>query len=351
MVILLAPITAMTVAATTTEKDLVFGLPDPTDQLVLRGNYGTGFGISAPITETDVAAMAALVPEKVVAIFDTLDLRVLTNALLEAAESGNEELVSQNFTDGFAVAVANSELLAVLDRQEVTDSIAMDEIVVLGLEDKKTRVSLNGTEYPAHESPVPVVRWSMPRVLVPESAVADFPDVETKPMALFVLDRAMTDHERVQMYEALTLDISGGYNPISDGTLYLMAGGITLMVVLIVIALVTAVSAAEVDQEIRTIVAIGAPGAIRRRFLSLLTGYQTLIAMALAVPLGLGLVWVFSSAQEYVYAGPFGLVNGSAVTVPWIQITVFALALPAVIGLLTLASVRSAPVTPPRRAT
>jgi len=114
---------------------------------------------------------------------------------------------------------------------------------------------------------------------------------------------------------------------------------------------VTAVSAAEVDHEVRTIVAVGAPGSIRRRFLGLLTGYQTLVAMALAVPLGLGLVWVFSSAQDYISAGPFGLVNGSSVTVPWVWLGPFAVILPVVIGVLTLASVRSAPVTPPRRAT
>jgi hypothetical protein len=83
----------------------------------------------------------------------------------------------------------------------------------------------------------------------------------------------------------------------------------------------------------------------------LLTGYQTLVAMALAVPLGVGLVWVFSTAADYVYAGPFGLVNASLVVVPWPWFLSFAVILPVVIGLLTLASVRSAPVTPPRRAT
>jgi len=79
--------------------------------------------------------------------------------------------------------------------------------------------------------------------------------------------------------------------------------------------------------------------------------HQALVAMALAVPLGLGLVWVFSSAQDYIYAGPFGLVEASSVTVPWIWLGAFAAILPAIVGVLTLVSVRSAPVTPPRRAT
>jgi len=72
--------------------------------------------------------------------------------------------------------------------------------------------------------------------------------------------------------------------------------------------------------------------------------------MVLAVPLGLGLVWVFSSGANYTQAGPFGVVAGSAVTVPWAWLIPFALILPIVIGFLTMVSVRSAPVTPPHRA-
>jgi hypothetical protein len=147
------------------------------------------------------------------------------------------------------------------------------------------------------------------------------------------------------------LEFHSGYGGLDEATIYLLMGAATLVVVLIVVALVTAVSAAEVDHEVRTIVAVGAPGSIRRRFLGLLTGYQTLVAMALAVPLGLGLVWVFSSTQDYISAGPFGVVNASMVVVPWRWLVPFAVLLPIVIGLLTLASVRSAPVTPPRRAT
>jgi hypothetical protein len=160
----------------------------------------------------------------------------------------------------------------------------------------------------------------------------------------------MTDDERQKMWDG-SLEVSGGHGRLAPSTIYLLAGGATLIVVLIVVALVTAVSAAEVDEEVRTIVAIGAPGSIRRRFLGLLTGYQTLVAMVLAVPLGLGLVWVFSSAANFSYAGPFGVVDASAVTVPWAWVIPFALMLPIIIGLLTLLSVRSAPVTPPHRAT
>ncbi len=351
MVILLAPVTAMVTSATTTEKNLVYGLPSPSDHLMLTGTYeGVNSGNASPITENDVAALAALVPEVDVAMFGSVDIRVVTNEGLEAAESGNNDIVAQSFSDGLAVAVANEDLLRVLDDSGVSASIASGEIVVLGIEDKETRVSLNGEEYPAREYPIAVIQWGMPRVVIPQSMVAEFEGAETRPIALFILERAMTSDEEQSMW-ASGLEVNGGYAYLDESTVYLIAGGLTLIVVLIVVALVTAVSAAEVDHEVRTIVAVGAPGSIRRQFLGLLTGYQTLVAMALAVPLGLGLVWVFSSAQNYTYGGPFGLVNGSDVTIPWMWIVPFALLLPVVIGLLTLISVRSAPVTPPRRAT
>jgi hypothetical protein len=353
MVILLAPITAMTTAATTAEKNLVYGLPSPSDHLLLTGSYANvNFGNPVPITENDIAALAAVIPEKRSAVFETYDLTILTNELLDAEGSADDQfgVIQQQFTDGNAVAAGSEDLLLALDHPGVTASIGKGEIVVLGIEDKSTRVEIDGVEYPAHEYPVPVVQWAMPRVLLPDSIVADFPEAETQRIVLFVLDRNLTDDEW-QSIAGLALVTQGGNVGVSESAAYLILGGATLLVVLIVVALVTAVSAAEVDQEIRTIVAVGAPGTIRRRFLSLLTGYQTLIAMALAVPLGLGLVWVFSSANEYIQAGPFGLVNSSTVTVPWIWILGFAITLPVIIGLLTLISVRSAPVTPPRRAT
>lgn len=350
MVILLAPITAMTTAATTARKDLVFGLPSPGNHLVVSGPYIANSSQPGPLTDSDVAAVAAVVPYDKVAVFDTLDLRVITGELLDVAESDFGRPVAQQFSDGYSSAIGNEELITVLGDPGVASSIRAGEVVVLGVEEKQTRVSLNGVEFPAKEYAVPVLKWTMPRVLIPESMVSDFADAEARPMALFLLQRPLTDDDWSKL-SGLNLKIDGGHGGLSNDAIYLVMAAATLVVVLIVVALVTAVSAAEVDQEIRTIVAVGAPGAFRRRFLALLTGYQTMIAMALAVPLGLGLVWAFSSAVESVYAGPFGLVNASDVTVPWAWIIPFAVLLPIIIGLLTLASVRSAPVTPPRRAT
>lgn len=351
MVILLAPVISMVVSATTAHQQLAFGLPSPSDHVVLSGNYrNVTSGGSNPITEAEVAEIAAIVPERDVALFDTLDVFAVTGQILDLRESGNGNVISPQLTDGYPVAVANDDLVRVLGHDGVSASIAAGEIVILGVEDQVTRVELGGVVHPAREHPVPVLQWGMPRVLVPVSMRSEFGDVATRPVALFTLERPMTQEEANKMWSS-GLQINGGHASLEPSTVYLIMAAATLVVVLIVVALVTAVSAAEVDHEVSTIVAVGAPGSIRRRFLGLLTGYQTLVAMALAVPLGLGLVKVFNSASDYIHSGPFGLVDGRLVVVPWAWLGGFALILPVVIGVLTLASVRSASVTPPRRAT
>ncbi len=352
MVILLAPVTAMITAATTAEKDLIYGLPSPSDQLVLTGSYANvTYGRDNPITDDDIAALAAVVPDKDVARFDTLDIRVVTAAGLDARATDDQHGSSyQTYTDGYPVAVANDRLVAALGHPEVGASVQAGDLVILGIADRHTRVELDGRQHPAREFPIPVVQWGMPRVLIPETMIADFAGADARPLALFVLDRPMTSAEQEKMWN-LPLSVSGGHAGLDPGTVYLIIGAATLLVVLIVVVVVTAVSAAEVDEEIRTIVAVGAPGSIRRRFLGLLTTYQALVAMALAVPLGIGLVWVFSSAQDSWQSGPFGIVHTSWFSVPWTWLAAFAVTLPIVIGILTVASVRSAPVTPPRRST
>jgi len=70
----------------------------------------------------------------------------------------------------------------------------------------------------------------------------------------------------------------------------------------------------------------------------------------LAVPLGVGLVKVFTSDSRYTYQGLFGEVSESAVFIPWGPLAALLVAAPVIVALLTSASVRSSPVTPPRQA-
>ena len=349
MVILLAPAILATMSETSAQQDLLYGLPEPSNQLLLLGGWDQAFG-PTPMEEDDIATVAAVVPEQEVAAFETLELRIRTKEQMEieAASADPQSTIHLGSWDNRAV-VANDSLVSALGDERVGEAIADERIVVLGVEDKETFVSIDHEEVPAVELAVPVVRWSMPRVLLPASLAAQYRDAESRPMALFILDRSVSDREQVELSEQV--DFSGGRDYMPAGTTYAIGAGVTLLAVLIVISLVTAVSAAEVDEELRTIVAVGAPGSFRRRFLGLLTGYQTLIGAALAVPLGLGLIKVFTSARQSFYQGPFGQLSNSAIFIPWMPLLALIVLTPLVVGFLTMISVRSAPVTPPRRAT
>jgi len=349
MVILLAPAILATMAETSAQQDLLYGLPEPSNQLLLLGGWDPALGPSL-MEEDDIATVAQIVPERQIAIFETVDLRMRTREQLEieSASDGTEATIQLGPMQNRA-AVANPALLEALGDERVVEAIGEGQIVVLGVEDEATTVSLAFEELAAVELAVPVVRWAMPRVLLPESVAAEYAEADSRLMALFILDRPLSDREQAELSQQV--DFSGGRDYMEAGTTYAIGAGVTLLAVLIVIALVTAVSAAEVDEELRTIVAVGAPGSFRRRFLGLLTGYQTLIGAALAIPLGLGLMKVFTSAQESYYQGPFGELSNSTIFIPWMPLLALLLVTPLVVGLLTLISVRSAPVTPPRRAT
>ncbi|HUG07358.1 MAG TPA: ABC transporter permease [Acidimicrobiia bacterium] len=349
MVILLAPAILATMSETSAQQDLLYGLPEPSNQLLLLGGWDQAFG-PTPIGEDDIATVAAVVPERQLATFETLELRIRTKEQMEIeAVSDDAQNTIQLESPSNRAAVATASLVSAIGDERVGEAIANDRIVVLGVEDKETFVSIDHEEVPAVEFAVPVVRWSMPRVLLPASVAAQYQDAESRPMALFILDRPLSDREQVEL--SGQVDFSGGRDYMPAGMTYAIGAGVTLLAVLIVISLVTAVSAAEVDEELRTIVAVGAPGSFRRRFLGLLTGYQTLIGAALAVPLGLGLIKVFTSARQSFYQGPFGQLSNSDIFIPWLPLIALIVLTPFVVGLLTLVSVRSAPVTPPRRAT
>jgi hypothetical protein len=350
MVILLAPAILATMSETSDQQNLLYGLPEPSNQLLLSGGWDPAFG-PTPMEEDDIATVAAVVPERELATFETLELRIRTKEQMEIeAASDDAQSTIQLESPSNRVAVATDSLVAALGDERVGEAIANERIVVLGVEDKETVVSVDYEELPAVELAVPVLRWSMPRILLPASMAAQYQDAESRPMALFILDRPLTEREQLELSVG-ELDTSGGRDDMSAGTIYAIGAGVTLLAVLIVISLVTAVSAAEVDEELRAIVAVGAPGSFRRRFLGLLTGYQTLIGAALAVPLGLGLIKVFTSSRQSFYQGPFGQLSNSDIFIPWVPLIALIVLTPLVVGLLTLVSVRSAPVTPPRRAT
>jgi hypothetical protein len=350
MVTLLGPMIGITVAAMTTQQNLVYGLPEPEDQIVLSGSYAAELGDLKSITPEDLRSVAAIVPVRSAALFDTIGVSVRTKEMVEI-ETGELHRATLSCGDlPNRVAVASYDLLETIGDDRVASSIDGGDIVVLGVEDKPTVVYLRGDELPAIEYAVPVLKGDMPRILVPEAVARQYDDAGRRTMALVRLQRPLTQDELTEL-SSRRFSLTRHLGSLTAGAAYAIIAGVALIVVLIVIALVTAVSAAEVDEELRTIVAVGAPGSFRRRFLGLLTGYQTLIAALLALPLGLGLIKVFTAAHQAYYQGPFGEVSGSDIVFSWPELASIVLGMPALVGILTALSVRSAPVTPPRRVT
>ncbi|MEM9465068.1 MAG: FtsX-like permease family protein [Actinomycetota bacterium] len=73
-----------------------------------------------------------------------------------------------------------------------------------------------------------------------------------------------------------------------------------MMLALLVAGAGAALSAVELDRELGTMVAIGAPPSIRRRFIGLQSGYHAALAAVLATPLAITLVWVVFRSVEPV---------------------------------------------------
>jgi hypothetical protein len=146
------------------------------------------------------------------------------------------------------------------------------------------------------------------------------------------------------------LDMSTGWEDTSSEAILAMALGGTILIVLIVVALVTALSAAESGDDIQAMVAVGAANSIRRRFFAIQAGYHTVVAAILALPLGILMMKALASTEIYRYAAPFGVVDGTRIAIPWLGLALLLVVVPLTMAILCALAVRSAPLTPPRRA-
>jgi putative ABC transport system permease protein len=354
MVILIAPMLTLTLQATEDQRSLLYGLPEPDDLVVLAGSYDE-VGQLAPVTEADIAAVAGLVPEDSVARYTRLNVATILEGEATPPDADNHN--GGNFDDlgepilgtpEWGAALASPELVSTLGEPAIATAVGEDGVVILGVRDRESWVMIDGEQHDAREIPVPLM-WGLPRVLVSEQFAETLGDVEQLDGAVFHLSRPMTTEERNELFYG-NLEIYGGWSDISSTEIFLIAMGVTLLAVLIVVSLVTAVAAAEIKEEMEVIVAVGAPGSIRRKFLGIQTWLYSTIAAVLAVPLGVGAVKIFGLAQGGHYGGPFGTLESSYTVVPWLGIGFVVVVIPAVVALLTGLATRSAPVTPPRRA-
>ena len=110
--------------------------------------------------------------------------------------------------------------------------------------------------------------------------------------------------------------------PTVTQAVWIAIGGFTALAILI--SLVTsALAAVEVDKEISTMIAAGAPPSMRRRLLGAQTAYHLFLAALIGIPLAVLLFWAATRADDF---GPTGL------TLPWTSIAVMALLVPLTVG-------------------
>lgn len=357
MVILLIPVAALAAAEAGRAQDAIYGLDESRPYLLVEGRLSQFFELE-PLQPGDLDGVRTSLPEAEVAPFTVLQLEVQYPTQWALSKSGE----IAEFQGGYYIeenrmlAVANNELLAVLGEPRLGEVLARDGIVLIGVEERTTEVGINGDGVRVSEVPLGVPRYSFPRVLVTEERAAAFGQGQRWEMALLALDPTILSNPWQSSFQTVrdqnpSLAFAGGWSESSPTVILGLAFLATMVVVLIVVATITALSAAEADNDLQTVVAVGASNSIRRRYLGLQSTLHTLFGAVLAVPLGLLLVKTsITASSPHQALGSFGTWDSTTLHVPWLAILALLLGLPVIIGLITALSVRSSPLTPPRRA-
>jgi len=356
MVILMAPVAGLAALAADRESTLVYGLDGGDPRMLIEGRYDADANYElVSLTDHDLELVKTRLPEARVAAFHTLDIPVEYPAEIEARESEDFDDEGGYYVGSFRMAIASEDLLAMLADERLDRALQEDGMALIGVEDRVNTITVDGVETSVAEVPVSVPQFSFPRVLVTED-VAAAQGVDTRQTALVEVDGGLFQNPFDSPFDALWQDgdefATGGGSGDATASVLLLGFLATMLIVLIVVATITALAAAEADNDLRTIVAVGATNSIRRRYLALQSGLHTLIGALLAVPLTLLLYKaVMMATNDYEYFGNFGWWNASTLIIPWSGLALLVLGLPLAIGLITAATVRSAPTTPPRRAT
>ncbi len=356
MGILLAPIIVGVASGNQRARDEIQGLPSPNNHVVLvgpmdrSGNEAAGYA-----TTEDVAAVQDVLPDSTAVFVTTLDAAVVFEAEMAALEQNDaspavDEYLRDSLGNTARAAVETPRLIAALGSLPATQALESGQAVVLGVENRSTTVTINDVRIEATELAIAVVRSAMPRLILPVAMVDDLGLQPAGTKALIVTDRPLTVTQINSIWD-LEIGAKMGPNTIlsTDQLLWIVLGG-TFFVVLVIIGLITAVSATESDRDLATMVAVGASPISRRWFLGLQAAFLTSFGGLLAAPLGWLLVRASTTNRGGIAVGPFGSVPSSIATVPWGVIAVVVLVIPAAVGGVTALVVKSSPTMPARQA-
>ncbi len=382
LVLLLIPVAMGVAYATSATQSLLFGLPEPSTHVVVGdeqlvyafGPYGDGGASVGDLTDPDPTlvdevatqmgegtrtAPVALLADGQDRFAWILDEGLEPDDEVVLGDGGYEATVRNGVVPSartMTMARATPELVEAMGDGPLADALDRDGVAVFGARARSLSIRLpDGAAHAATEVPVAVpATGGFPRVLVSgemadqvglstvgtiELLVAPAPlDNATRTALLNLTDTSETE-------QAIQVGWGGG----DPAWLPWAAGGVSLLVVLLVLGLVTALSATESDNDLGTMVAVGARPSLRRRFLGLQSLLYALVGGVLAVPLGIGLNWATQAGRQYVQIGPFGTWESGRVAVPWLLLTAIVAGIPLVNGLVTALGVRSTRPQPPRR--
>lgn len=336
---------------------IVYARGDYTDQLALGG--GTEIESLTSDAEQEVAALLPMANSfEVEEIAGTPVLSVFTDGIRRGDEvfdsyycitsrGGTESCYSLDAITLKPAITAPSALVAI-GASDAAKALAAGRPVLLGNADEMESVDYDGERLDVQMYDVAALPWSTPVLYVPEEwASSRGLTAEARRSVLFVNDAPLTGSQREALWATdvnVTLGLAGiGIS--SEETMGIVVAVATVVVAL-VIAIVVGLSATESDRDVATMVAVGAAPSMRRRFLSRQSALYVASAALIAAPLGSLLMAVASDQRARV--GPFGIWDGS-ITVPWVAVLGLVVVVPVVVGLGTMAGVRSLPARPPRR--
>lgn len=373
MIVLMAPVLIATMVLTAANTSLVGGLPAPANHVLLmpdeylaegEGWYGPG-AVRESVEELPARASVVAEVEELVGVAPVgvtiLDQRATVGSSPRfAADPATGDFFPSSAvgSDDFwhvwggatvHVAVATPALLEALGDGEAIAHIDLGTPIVLGLDARETTVTIGDHELAAVERPVPVLQFGFPRVLLPEETAVDLGLRPAGTADLFVAASAIDADTRMALFRAAEpYPIQVGSQN-RDLLFRWVVLAISLVIALVVLVLVTMLSATESDHDLRTMVAVGAAPRMRRRFLGLQGGLHALTGAVLAIPLAVALAWAGERADGGSAQGPFGVAMPGQVVLDWPVMGIVLVGVPLTIGAVIALLVRSAPTVPPRR--
>lgn len=328
--------------------------PEPGALRYYRETFGDEIAtrLEDPQTRTDLDHASIEVLRDHLEIAAEAEIRTIANTMI-VFTSGSDPLNSR-------VGIATPEMLDALELDDAArQALARGELIASHTSGEPR---FESTSYPreafdigpVHYVDVDANGWSLPvAYLAEEEAIRRRFEIEPARSRLFVMDPAPSLAERRAVAAEITqtvwellgnstptgqplppiVEVFFGSDP-SGLTRQEVANRVAIAaaaLALLIAATAAALAAVELDQELGTMVAIGAPPHMRRQFLGLQSGYHAFIAALLGAPLAVLMYWAAITGNDW----------RNHVTIPTTMIITIIIAVPLAVGALVAVMFRS----------